>query len=767
MLNSNIRIDLHIHSKISEYKEKKGYMDECTVENITILLDKLQENNINMFSITDHNRFDYELYKAVVEKIKEEKYDKIKKVLPGVEFDVELEEEKGSCHIICIFEDDDEEKIKNISKCIEEVRILEQASDFYSLEEFENIIYKIGLSTIFIAHQKTGLDKKDYDTHSLSECVEKPDEWLKTGFINALEYKKPRVQGMIKKNLRDLKNKFATITGSDCHIWKEYPNKDSRDKTEYITKVKCLPNFKGLLFAITSPETRFERKDIDSVESYIDNIKIKDKKIEVAKGINAIIGDNASGKSLLLNLIGKQKLPKYYDKIIKENSIEVSYKSEPNIEIIKQGDIIDKVKNGELFSDTNERYYLDIPTISDFKSGIENFTEELKKYILFNIEKNSRKEKIDNKEIEIKELIDIKNYYPSLNIDIQTEENYHQQRLAKIKEIYKVLKKELDENEDYYNKEKIFEPQEILKQFEEYIAIINKKSKTHEEKNRVNNIIINVMSENKDCISRDRTSQENEKEEYLEKIREFSLEIVDYIKFTTKKMNYPKFPNKVDGKSVNLKLGMKFTKKAKFDELELEDEVYKYIFKKEFQSKDSINNIDTIDNFVESVTGVTDRRKLEEQIKNNLQKFMTEYLQEETYIQEENGTTQIGSTPGEIALTFYKLVLNDNITEKEVILIDQPEDDISVKRIEEYLIGYLNKMRDKKQIIFVTHNPLLVVNLDVDNLIFVNKTKNGEIEVKSGCLESIDEGESIIDIVGKNLDGGYDAVERRLKIYGS
>lgn len=117
---------------------------------------------------------------------------------------------------------------------------------------------------------------------------------------------------------------------------------------------------------------------------------------------------------------------------------------------------------------------------------------------------------------------------------------------------------------------------------------------------------------------------------------------------------------------------------------------------------------------------------------------------------------------GEIALTFYQLSLSEN-HDKDIILIDQPEDDISMKRIENYMLDYFNSVRDKKQIIFVTHNPLLVVNLDVDNVIYVSKSRNNKLSIKSGCLESSD----IIDIVSQNLDGGKEALERRLKVYGN
>ena len=58
---------------------------------------------------------------------------------------------------------------------------------------------------------------------------------------------------------------------------------------------------------------------------------------------------------------------------------------------------------------------------------------------------------------------------------------------------------------------------------------------------------------------------------------------------------------------------------------------------------------------------------------------------------------------------------------------------------------------------------LLVVNLDVDNVIYLEK-KNKTINIKYGALEYDDE-YNILDLIKENLDGGYKAIERRIKKY--
>lgn len=64
-----IKFDLHIHSSASKYKESKGIVDDSTVDNVDILLDKLEEQKVSLFSITDHNRFNVELYEKLDNKI--------------------------------------------------------------------------------------------------------------------------------------------------------------------------------------------------------------------------------------------------------------------------------------------------------------------------------------------------------------------------------------------------------------------------------------------------------------------------------------------------------------------------------------------------------------------------------------------------------------------------------------------------------------------------------------------------------------------------
>lgn len=64
----------------------------------------------------------------------------------------------------------------------------------------------------------------------------------------------------------------------------------------------------------------------------------------------------------------------------------------------------------------------------------------------------------------------------------------------------------------------------------------------------------------------------------------------------------------------------------------------------------------------------------------------------------------------------------------------------------------------------VTHNPQFIVNLDVDNVIYLSKN-NGKFTIQSGALEYEDDDYSILRIVADNIEGGLQTIQGRMKRY--
>ena len=115
------------------------------------------------------------------------------------------------------------------------------------------------------------------------------------------------------------------------------------------------------------------------------------------------------------------------------------------------------------------------------------------------------------------------------------------------------------------------------------------------------------------------------------------------------------------------------------------------------------------------------------------------------------------------ARMYFRLLAGEE-RNKGIYILDQPEDHISPLAIKNEVIDQFRSMSKKRQVIIVTHNPQFIVNLDVDNVIFLSKSGE-QFTVQSGALEYTDDEYSVLDIVAKNIDGGLDTIKKRMKRY--
>lgn len=173
-------------------------------------------------------------------------------------------------------------------------------------------------------------------------------EFVYTDYFEAFEFKNRRNEVLNKSFLvaNELEDSVRFVTGTDCHDWSVYPSETPEEIIVDFpyTFAKCLPTFKGLVMAITE---RSRMKVVDSFFSAtrytLPEIKFTHAGIThcvpLSKGINAIIGDNSVGKSLLLHaLTGYSKptslLPtsvkKGYRKYLQDNNWEVPKQVEEN-----------------------------------------------------------------------------------------------------------------------------------------------------------------------------------------------------------------------------------------------------------------------------------------------------------------------------------------------------------------------------------------------------------------------------------------------------
>lgn len=108
------------------------------------------------------------------------------------------------------------------------------------------------------------------------------------------------------------------------------------------------------------------------------------------------------------------------------------------------------------------------------------------------------------------------------------------------------------------------------------------------------------------------------------------------------------------------------------------------------------------------------------------------------------------------ALIIFILTLKEN----DLIIIDQPEDDLDNQTIYLDVISELKKLKNKTQFIFATHNPNIPVLGDCEQIICCS-FNNNTIDTKIGSIDSKEIQKNIVNI----MEGGDEAFNQRKMIY--
>lgn len=776
IVENGVKVDFHIHSIASKHKEEPGKVDNSTIDKLEILIENLNNRQINMCSISDHDNFDINIYKALK---KQENKGSLKKVLPAVEFSVKYDSKV--IHIITIFEDNDDEKLENIKKLIFDSKkntpLYDQEMSF-SEEKFLEILKKIDLNVVMIAHQKESLtSKKTRNNDVMSLGKEKFNELVFIDYFESFEFKNKRNEIFnkyyIENNQENLNSEdLRFITGSDCHKWSEYPLEDENFSFTYL---KCLPTFRGLAMAITNTKRiKLVNSFFSNSDNKVDNIKIsingKEKNIPLSKGINAIIGDNSIGKSLLLHKITNyeylkdSKIEKKYEEYLNKNNIllSTSISQDKIYRVDKQGAVREmfEKKTFNVNGFLNE-YFPPVPNVEKYKTKVK---DEIHRYIQ-NIKNN-----YDYRENEKKVYSLYIKYFEenakSLNLQ-KTKKNFKSkiQKLNNIVAEFEDINLKLDKlikNKDIFEEDvKLLEEQKKI-----YYNLIDKYNEEI-ERWKFENTKIKIVN---DCLGKlahnlQKSKTDNTKaiENYENTLDTFEDNIVNlYLQSKKERIYIANIKNETIPIEYNNVGTYRFINKCDVEEVS-NDYIIKSIQKVLGKKIKDINTL-TEDNISEKIEGEDFYEKLD-----NLEKEIYKRIESDFKYKPIINNLEDKDITKELSAGFNSKIYFDILSEQNqkdgIYIIDQPEDDVSQKSIKEYLLEDFYNMSQNRQIILVTHNPQFIVNLDVDNVIYLGKNEDNEIIIQSGALEYFNEEYDMLKIVADNIDGGISSINERWKRY--
>lgn len=789
------RIDLHIHSAASVVTKDKGKkeLSDCDKDHVNVLLRGLEAHGINMCAITDHDCFDKDLYFALKER---EGDGCLNKVLPGIEFSVSIRADGKKptvVHIVAIFDDRRPDLIDGIAEVVCDENGKPRYDDLnngaFTEDGFAKVLRDIGLNAVLIGHEKSAGQEAKRDVSSLgANCA---SEVILTEFVDAVEIRNKRRELDIKRLIETYpKDAVPFVVGSDCHDWATYPGKEGGEIS--FSSLKCLPTFEGLLMAITDP-SRIKVGDcsffsassskLDSLELSIDG-KCFD--IPLSPGINAIIGDNSIGKSMMIHRItgcrhvGDSKLVDGYEAYCAKEGISVDtllpdaaeFKFDDQDSVRKT---LEELHSGQGQDDYFGKYFQSHVDVDSIKDSLKRFFDECVVALESKARFNDALRRLDKHEVVLRdlpksEMLTISQY--SKKISFKDIDNLGSKLLSCRSDLvnaradYSKLFKEMGIEAAEAHADAIEAMDRLLK-------LVEKHRLVYERDDVKTRAVKGAASEERRVLSKRKTDEQKTIDDYSATLDDVSGKIADAVLLAAKRRDRKlEYAVPVDIRVPN-PMG-KFIFVSELTSGKTDVDYCKAVFEEVFNKPKLsllLNGIQsetelTTEEIAAAVTGEKpSMATCYDQIRNKLH-AVVDRVTERRKITNKSIGIDAEPSPGLYGTLYFDLLAEED-AKPGIYIIDQPEDQISQVAIKEHVLGAFKRMSANRQVLMITHNPLFVVNLDVDNVIVLARDKNGIIDVKSGALEYECDDYKVLDLVAKTVEGGADVVRKRLKRYGS
>lgn len=560
------------------------------------------------------------------------------------------------------------------------------------------------------------------------------------------------------------------VTGTDNYIPTKYPEPKSDKAEKFIpTWIYTIPNFKGLRLAL-SEESRIEYSDEPTIADYkiIEDIELKNEKIEInaklTQGLNVIIGESSSGKSLFVDSIYK-KITNRIEECEYEEDFEISkMKIEDELGAepyyIEQNFIAKAIRNKnelntipiikDLFPEEEYNQNAIDVQLTQIKKILNNLVKAIKKVELAyekikkipNINTLLTKGDVTENHIQLFEIGD----------ELLEKMKYTKEDLTADMKQIKEIKNNIIKNSLYKGNVNHFDNiiNELIElnkkyKFEEKIRkIINKYIKKYDEQIRKtnsnnSNIVKNRQTLIKNIISY--VSGTNEFYEHLQELLNIDYEIKSIEReFEGNKLyiiNNLKISEEILLEVIRSYINTKKVKISRLSCLKPSD-----LFKENFIKNKSSSYEDFANNIYDDISS-----------KNKKIYKVIDY----------NGNDFDKLSPGWKTAIILDIMLKYE-EDNAPLIIDQPEDNLANSYINNGLIKSLKKAKLNKQILIVSHNATIPMLGDAQNIVLC-RNFNDKIKIVSEQLEGEIEGKPVIDYIAEITDGGKKAIKKRFKKY--
>lgn len=755
-----IYIDLHIHTS-----NNPNY-------NLDLLKSKILElsgNSEHLVSFTDHNLINSTIYHKAK--------DVFENIIVGVELHIRYSHSSPFYHCHAYFKNAlDELTITKLNEILDKLYLDKNPSKSSEIPCIEEVIRAFdGFEFMLLPHG--GQSHSTFNEAIPQDKDFKFDDALsKSLYYNQFEGFTARGISKLEqtqKYFNRLKiNEFVNLmTCSDNYNPEIYPNcKASIDASEFIpTWMFSAPTFDGLRLALSeNSRLKYSKTKPYFNHNHIERILLSnvfiDIDVELSPGLNVVIGESSSGKTLFVDslyrkLNGKFEDSNYLDFGIKDlivsnpSGIKPHYLNQNYITSIlndANGDLNKIAIVKDVFPGDNEIKLSVERGLQKFRADLSELIsavkeiEKISKYLSHLPELQSLIVTTTIKGNPIDKLVPPKSQTDAFEMT-QDEFDLYEENLSAIEE-------KLKSNPFIKNDDEAFNSiRNLLKLALEYSKIESKIRKviktSHKEFEE------NLMTTQN--LDRGKISDFNK---LLSNINSYAL---NYRRFKKTLKRISVYSTSCKTQSVESDGHQLYIK----NDFVLDKDKVRDIFNDHLKAPFRFNNIDNLEPETLFAENFTERPKVngydDFEVKVNA-KFLS-FNSKQYQITTKNGRDFNQLSPGWKTSIILDIILGYK-GDMAPIIIDQPEDNLATSYINQGLVNAIKKIKEFKQIILVSHNATIPMMGDAQRIILCENDSK-KITIRSRRLEDEINGKSIVSYIADLTDGGKPSIKKRIKKY--
>lgn len=765
----SVYIDIHIHTSENPDSLNLSYDIDTLFKNIR----QSSQGQKALISFTDHNTINKRVYLDALSKCGNDIH-----LLLGVELHVHYVSSTEAYHCHMLFKNDiTDNEIDDINAILDKLyphKVVEKKDE--SIPTLDVLINEFdSYDFVLLPHggqTHATFDKSIPTGRRFDTMMERSVYYNQfDGFTARSESGREETDQYFKR--LGISGFVNLITCSDNYNPSRYPEaKDSKAEALIPTWMFANPTFEGLRLSLSEKSRLvYQQQKPSSWSEYIEQVKYSNGKIDIdvnfSSGLNVVIGGSSSGKTLLVDSIWRKLSNDSFEtshynefevnkiNIINSSGIQPHYLSQNYIMQVVGDDSDHRIESIDIirsiFPDNTEVTNQVNASLATLKEDVSQLIQTVKK--IESIEDRLRKTS------QIGHLLVMSNVKKNIfnaivpKEDVRSTIQYDKSKKDRHIETLKDIKSFISKNPFAKG---------VSTNIDALIELLQKLYKYSELENAVYNTI-QLATESY------ATQLRTENQEEQTKTQEFNGLINNIIQYVYLNRKFKKhldsiatYNEKVDTKDITSAGHHLYISNQFIMNKEAVLEAFNKLLKtdKKIIAFDSIrpNNLyDT--NFSKKSPKVQDYDDFSKRV-------CEEFSQRNKTIYKI--TTKDGNDFENLSAGWKTSVLLDLILgyDKDIapIIIDQPEDNLATKYINDGLVEAIKKVKTQKQIILVSHNATIPMMGDAQQIIYC-KNVQGKIVIRSAPLEGSIDGKPVLDLIASITDGGKPSIKKRVKKY--